>query len=52
MNLKFKEVYYKCAECKYEEKPEYESPCDECLETPVREDSHTPICFKKKEKEK
>lgn len=39
-----KEVYFNhyCASCKHYNKNESESPCDECLDIPGREDSHKP----------
>lgn len=45
-----KEVYFtKCSECEYENILESEEPCCDCLEEPAKEDSHTPLYFKKKE---
>ena len=43
-----KEVYFtKCLECVYKDTLESEEPCCDCLEEPAREDSHTPLYFKK-----
>ena len=51
METRFKEVYFYnfCSQCINKEKEENESPCDECLEEPVNEYSHTPVKFQKKE---
>lgn len=41
-----KEVYFTwCLTCKNYEKDEKESPCDECLSIPSREDSHKPYYY-------
>ena len=49
---RFKEVYFDefCSQCKFEKNAENEKPCDECLEEPVKEYSHKPVKFIKKEK--
>ena len=35
-----------CKFCKYMDTKEHEDPCNSCLENPVNDDSHKPICFK------
>lgn len=47
MELREKEVYFGtyCDKCTYYNKQEYEDPCDECLNTPMNEYSHRPVCF-------
>lgn len=42
-----KEVYFSdwCSSCKHFELMESESPCDECLSIPAREDSHKPYYY-------
>jgi hypothetical protein len=49
MGKRYKEVYYDkyCSTCKNKKKAENEEPCWECLTTPVNEDSHKPIKYKK-----
>lgn len=34
-----------CYKCKNKDVVETEDPCNECLKTPVNEDSHKPINF-------
>lgn len=53
MEYRFKEVYYDnfCAKCVYKDNEESESPCDECLDEPVNEYSHTPVKFVRNEKD-
>ena len=43
----FKEVYYEqyCKKCKHWELDDAEDPCDECLGTPMNQDSHKPVYF-------
>lgn len=41
-----------CPVCEFAEKLENEEPCDECLEQPVNQDSHKPVCFKEKSTDK
>lgn len=45
-----KEVYFNqyCKVCSYEKLSEDLDPCDECLNTPVNEDSHKPVYFEEK----
>lgn len=45
-----KEVYFDeyCHKCKHYEKSESDSPCWECLDEPVNEDSHKPVYFKER----
>lgn len=40
--------FSKCMQCAYWTKPESEDPCWECLATPGRVDSTTPINFVKR----
>ena len=51
MDHNLKEVFFtKCKECKHwNDGDESKDPCWECLDTPSREDSHTPIHFEPKE---
>ena len=51
MNNTYKEVYFNewCSKCKYEETPETEDPCDDCLAERKREYSHKPAKFEEKE---
>lgn len=45
-----KEAYFTyCKTCIHEEKPETDSPCDECLQVFSREDSHKPKYYEEKE---
>lgn len=42
--------YWKyCKTCKHTDIIETEDPCNECLTTPVNEDSHKPINYEKEE---
>lgn len=54
MNTKVKFINFEdyCRLCESEPFESTEEPCDECLGTPVRPDSHTPINFKRKERKK
>lgn len=47
-----KEVFFHlyCSACKHVNCADSEDPCDECLASPVNQDSHKPIFFKEKEK--
>lgn len=47
-----KEVYFSlyCKTCQYENLPENEDPCDECLNEPVNVHSHKPVKWVEKEK--
>lgn len=38
-----------CSKCKYEKCPEWEDPCDICLENPSNEWSHKPVYFEEKD---
>lgn len=40
-----------CKKCKFKDVDDTkgEEPCNECLSTPVNENSEKPICFKEKE---
>lgn len=51
MEYKYKEVYFDnfCALCIHKDKDENETPCDDCLNEPVNEHSHTPVHFIRKE---
>lgn len=53
MDYRFKEVYFDnfCAKCVHNDNKESEPPCDECLNEPVNEYSHTPVKFIRKEKD-
>lgn len=46
-----KEVYFHkyCPKCKHEKCPEWEDPCDICLENPSNEWSHKPVYFEEKD---
>lgn len=46
-----KEVYFDkyCPKCKHEKCPEWEDPCDICLENPSNEWSHKPVYFEEKD---
>ena len=52
MEYRFKEVYFDiyCERCAHSDTKESEDPCDECLATPIREYSHKPVMYEKKEK--
>lgn len=39
-----------CSLCKDKDTLETDDPCNECLTSPVNEDSTKPICFKEKDK--
>ena len=41
-----------CQKCENKKLSESESPCDECLDTPARQDSHKPLYFKEATNEK
>lgn len=49
MAQKIVEFFDYCYKCEYKEIPENESPCWECLDKPVNEDSHKPINFVEEE---
>ena len=51
MELRDKEVYFHeyCPKCKHEKCPEWEDPCDICLENPSNEWSHKPVYFEEKD---
>lgn len=40
-----------CHKCKYANCEEWDSPCDDCLEFPVNDDSHKPVRFTEKSQE-
>lgn len=50
----YKEVYFDqyCKSCEYKEVPDNMLPCDECLGEFMNVDSHKPVLYKEKEKEK
>lgn len=54
MDTDMKEVRYDlyCNRCQYETYKEGEDPCDECLSTPCRQDSHRPINWKECKRKK
>ncbi len=37
-----------CKTCEYQKRPEFEKPCDECLENPVNFESKRPLKWSKK----
>ena len=49
-----KEVYFNeyCKICKYSKNSETEDPCYDCLHEPVNIDSHKPVYFHEKRKQK
>lgn len=51
-NLREVNFYGYCKRCKYEELPENEWPCWECLECPITEATDKPVNFKEKETKK
>lgn len=46
----YKEVYFNeyCEKCKYKDKKEDDTPCDECLSNPVNVHSHKPVKYEEK----
>lgn len=52
MEYIYKEVHFDqyCKTCKYENTPESEDPCDECLMHGSNLYSHKPVNWKEKEK--
>lgn len=52
MDEGYKEVYFGeyCKSCKFKDKKEDETPCDECLAEPVNLNSHKPVKYEKKDK--
>lgn len=48
MTEKIVDFHEWCNKCVYDDKPENEEPCWECLTKPVNEDSHRPINYKEK----
>jgi hypothetical protein len=52
MDEMYKEVYFEdyCKTCRYEDLPETQDPCDECLLCPMNLYSHKPVNWKEKEK--
>lgn len=48
-----KEVYFDiyCPRCKHYPTPDWEDPCDICLENPSNEYSHKPVCFEEDDDE-
>ena len=47
----YNEVYFHeyCEKCKHWEVPDYEEPCNECLENPMALHTHKPVKFEEKE---
>ena len=47
----YKEVYFSeyCDSCKFKNKEQEETPCDECLAEPVNVYSHKPVKYEKKD---
>lgn len=48
----FKEIYFSeyCSTCEHKDVSETEEPCNECLTTPARQESHKPEQYKEKTK--
>lgn len=48
----YKEVLFliHCINCKHKDRPEFEDPCNECLEYGMREGTEKPLKFEKMEK--
>ena len=42
--------YEKCKTCKHKGTNEQDEPCDECISTPARDASHTPIHYEEETK--
>lgn len=51
MENEYKEVYFYeyCVKCKHKGLKEEDTPCDECLNEPVRQHSHKPVKFIEKD---
>lgn len=47
-DLKIVEYDKYCCKCKHENVPDYEDPCNECLNNPGNVDSHKPVKFEEK----
>lgn len=45
-NMKIVEYEKWCPKCKHLNTPDYEDPCNECLNEPARPNSHKPVNFK------
>lgn len=45
MSQKFVSFYVYCKDCKNNNTLETDEPCNDCLSSPVNEDSHKPIHF-------
>ena len=54
MNFDTKEVYFNeyCIKCKYLNYPEEAEPCCYCLAEPYKLNSHKPVKFEERKKEK
>lgn len=50
----YKEVYFHkyCETCEYKDTPEKDEPCSECLENPMKINSHKPVKYEKKKTKK
>ena len=50
----YKEVYFHeyCETCEYKDTPEKDEPCAECLEHPMKLNSHKPVKYEKKKTKK
>lgn len=48
IDSEYKEVDFGtyCETCKHKDTPEFEDPCNDCLDTPVREGTVKPINWK------
>ena len=49
--IDYKEVYFHeyCKTCKFADLPDYEDPCNECLECPMNLYSSKPVYWKAKD---
>lgn len=54
MEIKKKIVAFEkyCKTCKYKDVKEVKDPCNECLDNPVNDDSHKPVCYEEEKKVK
>lgn len=52
MTTGFKKLvnFEKCKTCKYKGTNEQDEPCEECISTPARDVSHTPIHYEEETK--
>lgn len=52
MATKIVDFHEYCPTCKFHDTQAFEDPCNECLNSPVNEDSHKPINWKKAKEKK